>query len=121
MIPSDPLVYREDLSEEMKARIKGFFLNYGRIGPNAEAQRAVLADIGDGLGPFVDSNDTQLYPIRELELFKARTQIQNDTNMDAAERERRLAEIDAQLERLAVLSTAEVATDAPPTDDMAAR
>jgi phosphonate transport system substrate-binding protein len=121
MIPSDPLVYREDLSEEMKARIKGFFLNYGRLGPNAENQREVLANIGDGLGLFVDSNDTQLYPIRELELFKARTQVQNDTGMDAAERERRLAEIDAQLERLAVLSTAEVATDAPPTDDMAAR
>jgi phosphonate transport system substrate-binding protein len=119
MIPSDPLVYREDLSEEMKARIKGFFLNYGRVGPNADEAREVLAGIGDGLGPFVDSNDTQLYPIRELALFKERTQIQNDDTLDAAERKRRVAEIDAQLERLSTLATAEVASDAPPNDEVA--
>lgn len=118
-IPSDPLVYREDLSPHLKARIKGFFLTYGRVGENTEAEREVLAAIGDGLGPFVDSNDTQLYPIRELELFKQRVQVKNDDNMDPAERERRLAEIDARLDRLAIWAQAEVATDEPQTREMA--
>ncbi len=119
MIPSDPLVYREDLSADLQARIKGFFLSYGRLGPDAEAEREVLAGVGDGLGPFVDSNDTQLYPIRELALFKTRVEIENDADLDSAERERRLAEIDAQLERLATLATAEVAKGAPAQDGVA--
>lgn len=119
MIPSDPLVYREDLSGELKARIQGFFLTYGRAGENAEAERKVLANIGAGMGPFVDSNDTQLYPIRELALFKQRTEIKNDANMDAAERKDKLAKIDAKLERLAVWSQAEVATDKPQPQEVA--
>lgn len=104
MIPSDPIVYREDLSAQLKGRIKAFFMAYGRLGPDAEAQRKVLAAISDGLGPFVDSDNRQLYPIRELSLFKERTELKNNANIGATERQERLSEIDMRLDRLSTLS-----------------
>lgn len=109
MIPSDPITYREDLSAELRSAIAAFFLGYGRFGPERDAERAVLQGISDGQGPFVITNDTQLYPIRELALFKQREEIRNDGNLAADERARRLAEVDAELERLQVLTTAHVA------------
>lgn len=102
LIPSDPLVWRKDLSPDMKARIKSFFLSYGRIGDNVEEELEILAGIQ--LAPFNDSSDAQLYPIRQLELFRNRTRVQNDERLSADEKAERLAEIDAQLDRLKVLA-----------------
>ena len=101
LIPGDPITYRRDLSRELKDRFKAFFLAYGRIGPNAEAVRQVLAKISDGLGPFHDSDNRQLYPIRQLALFKDKTKLENDGRLDADEKQ---AKIDDKLDVLAVLA-----------------
>ncbi len=104
-IPADPMVYRRDLSKDLKARIKGFFLTYGRLGPDAAKERAVLAKIGDGLGPFTDSSNNQLLPIRQLQLFRDKLKIEADTRLDAKEKMERLKGIESELAELNVLST----------------
>jgi len=103
LIPSDPITYRKDLSKELKAKVKGFFLTYGRFGAPAEVKKARDILAGMQLAPFVDSNNTQLYPIRQLALFKDKIKIQSSA-LDANEKTAKLAEIDEKLATLSVLS-----------------
>ena len=91
LIPADPITYRKDLSPVLKATIKAFFLGYGRIGQEAAKERKVLAEIGTGGGGYTDSNNSQLYPIRQLELYKNKLKLQADTRMDEGEKARRMA------------------------------
>jgi phosphonate transport system substrate-binding protein len=100
LIPSDPMAYRKDLDPEMKAKIKAFFLSYGRIGPNAEKERKVLASISAGLAPFRESSNDQLIPIRELALAKEKNKLMSDERMDSSEKSQKLAQIDKKLEML---------------------
>ena len=102
LIPSDPIVYRADLSRELRDRIRAFFLSYGRLGPDVDDQLAILAGFTDGLGAFTNSSNDQLLPIRGLRLFRERAELENDEDMDPAEREAQIAEIDAQLEVLSI-------------------
>lgn len=99
LIPSDPLVWRSDLPQEVKAKIHSFFLGYGRLGTAEEVTRAreILKTTSDGWGVFVPSSNAQLYPIRQLELFKNKTRLQNDEKMAAEEKTAKIAEIDAKL------------------------
>ena len=96
LIPSDPLVWRKDLPEETKARIRDFLLTYGTTGK--ESELAVLTTLG--WAPFKESDNDQLLPIRQLELFKSRVKVEADQTMSAEERTRQLAEIDAQLDAI---------------------
>ena len=104
LIPSDPVVYRKDMSKEMKSKIKAFFLGYGRFGKVEEA-RDVLRNISDGQGMFMESNNTQLYPIRQLNLFKNRLRVEANAGLGAQERAKRLAKIDKELEILSILAS----------------
>ena len=97
LIPSDPLVWRKDLSREMKAKIKGFLLAYGRFGPNAAEERQVLAATSSGWAPFNDSSNLQLLPIREISLVKDRLKIEHNANMSDADKKAKMAEIDKEL------------------------
>lgn len=103
LIPADPLVYRKDLSKDMKARIKGFFLSYGRLGPDAEKQKKVLMGLGSGGGGYTDSSNAQLIPIRQLALFSAKLKLEADSRMDAADKAAKLKEIETKLSDLQVL------------------
>lgn len=98
LIPSDPIVWRKNLPEEVKAEVKEFFLTYGVEGENVEAEKQVLA--GLQWAPFKESSDAQLIPIRQLELFREKTKLENDREMAAEEKRQRLAEIDAELDAL---------------------
>lgn len=102
LIPNDPLVWRADLDPELKARIKGFILGYGRVGPDAEAERAVLANMSSGWGPFNDSSNAQLIPIREIQLTKDRKKVEQ-SSLPLEEKHKRIAEIDAQIEEVRTL------------------
>lgn len=105
LIPADPITYRKDLSKPLKATIKAFFLGYGRLGEMADAQMQKLAELGTGGGGYTDSNNAQLYPIRQLALFKDKLKIENNENMSDDDKKAKIAELDAKLEELKVLST----------------
>lgn len=96
LIPSDPFVWRKDLDPAVKAKIKSFVLNYAK---SDEQEKTILKNIYN-YGGFRESSNEQLVPIRQLELFKDRSKVENDTALDAATRARQLAEIDAKLAAL---------------------
>lgn len=102
LIPSDPMVYRKDMSKELKSKIKAFFLGYGRLGDTKQALK-VLHGISDGQGVFMESNNTQLYPIRQLALFKNKIKVQNSTAMSSNDQAVKVKAIDQQLAELDVL------------------
>lgn len=92
LIPSDPLVWRKDLPEDVKKKIKVFVLNYG----NTEHGRSVMKGIYN-YGGFRDSSNAQLLAIKQLELFKTRTKVEGDTTLSDDERKTKVSEIDRQL------------------------
>lgn len=102
LIPSDPLVWRKDLPDDLKTRIYAFFLGYGRLGDEEEVKRArkILSTTSDGWGVFVPSSNAQLYPIRQLELFREKLTIEGSDKIAEAEKKSRLEKIDAQLTEL---------------------
>lgn len=94
LIPSDPMMYRKDLSPELKAGIKDFFVTYG----GNEREKAALKKIG--IGGFRASDDNQLLPIRQLELFKSKLAVERDDRMPAAEKQTKLDDINRKLAEL---------------------
>jgi phosphonate transport system substrate-binding protein len=97
LIPSDPMVWRKDLPREMKSKIKGFFLSYGRIGANKEKELAVLKGMSSGWAPFQDSSNHQLLPIMEINIAKDRMKLENDESLASKDKKEKLAEIDRDL------------------------
>ena len=98
LIPSDPIVWRKNLSDGDKAKIKDFFMGYGVSGAEAAKEKEILAALG--WAPFKESNDNQLVPIRILALFKNRIGVESDTTLSDADKQAKLAEIDAKLAEL---------------------
>ena len=95
LIPLDPLVVRRDLPEATKAKLRDFFLGYGKN----EHEKQVLMAINK-LSGFKASSNAQLVPIRQLELFSQRTRVESDASLSEAERQSRVAEIDKKLSAL---------------------
>ena len=95
LIPNDPLVWRKDLDAGIKAKVKGFLLSYGKT----DADKAVLKNIYNYSG-FKESTNEQLVPIRQLELFKDRSKVENDAQYSAEEKSKLIAEIDKKLAAL---------------------
>ena len=96
LIPSDPFVWRKDLDPAVKEKLRTFVLNYASKDP---AEKAILNKIYDYDG-FRASNNDQLIPVRELELFRDRRRAETDEKLSPAERTRVIAEIDAKLAAL---------------------
>ena len=92
LIPSDPIVWRKNLNEDMKSKVYDFFMTYGT---QNSKEKEVLAALQ--WAPFSASSDDQLIPIRQLVLFKKRVKLENDTKLSAAEKNSKIAEIDQQL------------------------
>ena len=98
IIPSDPMVWRKDLSPELKQKMYFFFMQYGRFGDldKVKHERAVLANLSDGWGPFLASSNAQLLDVRQIEAFKDKIKAQNagdEAGVKAAEA--KLAELQA--------------------------
>lgn len=96
LIPSDPLVWRKDLPEATKAKIKNFIMTYGTTGKESEV--AILKELS--WAPFKESTNDQLLPIRQLELFKSRMKVEADETISAEDKTKKLAEIDAKLDAI---------------------
>jgi phosphonate transport system substrate-binding protein len=96
LIPSDPVVWRKDLSEETKAKIRDFFLTYGTDQSKGDVahEKEVLA--GLEWAPFRASSDDQLLPIRVMELTKKIAQIEADASLSDADRKAKIEPLEAQ-------------------------
>jgi phosphonate transport system substrate-binding protein len=98
LIPRDPLVWRKDLSSDLKKKIQDFVTGYGKN----EREKEILKNMYR-LAGFKASTDAQLIPIRQLELFKDRKKFEADENMSVSEKKAKFEEIDAKLAALAKL------------------
>ena len=96
LIPSDPFVWRKDLDQQTKDKIRKFVLEYAKNNP---AEKEVLKNIYNYAG-FRASTDAQLNPIRQLELFKDRQKVQADASLTDADKKKKLADIDAALAKV---------------------
>jgi len=96
LIPLDPLVMRKDIAEPLKTKIKTFFYNYGK---NSAHEREVIMKISK-LSGFKASTNAQLIPIRQLELFSAKTKIEADAAISDADKKTRIADIEKKLAEL---------------------
>lgn len=94
LIPSDPIVWRSNLPEEVKVSFDNFFSSYGEKPEEKEILNALQ------WSKFQKSSNDQLLPIRQLELFKTRSQIENDERLSATDRAAKLEQVDAQLQEL---------------------
>ena len=88
MIPSDPMVWREDLPEELKQKILYFFIQYGRFGDKekVEHEREVLSQLSDGWGPFLASSNAQLIDVRQIEAFKDKLKAQREGDEEGVQK-----------------------------------
>lgn len=95
LIPSDPIVWRNNLPQEVKVSFDEFFSTYG----NNTKEQEILAALE--WKKFKKSNNDQLIPIRQLELFKTRSQIENDEKLSDEDKQQKLKDVDIQLSNLA--------------------
>ncbi len=84
LIPSDPMVWRKDLPEELKQKILFFFIQFGRFGSpeKVKFEREILANTSDGWGPFLASSDAQLLDVRQIEAFKKKLKAERKGDQD---------------------------------------
>lgn len=96
LIASDPIVWRKDLSEENKAKIKDFMFNYGsgKATGDAVKEKEVLA--GLKWAGFKPSTNDQLLPIRVMELTKSIAKIEADTALSDADKKAQIDKLAAQ-------------------------
>jgi phosphonate transport system substrate-binding protein len=99
LIASDPMVWRKDLPQDLKVKIKAFFLAYGKSGPDVAREKALLNKLT--LGGFQDSSNAQLKPVRQLELFKEKIKVEADATLQAEEKKTRLDDIERKLSEIA--------------------
>ncbi len=90
-IASDPIVWRKDLDDATKAKVREFLLAYGK----QPREQQVLQVIG--YSAFRPSSNAQLVPMRQIELARERAKVEADAGMAAEQRTRRLKEIDERL------------------------
>lgn len=100
LIPSDPIVWRKNLSASSKEKIYRFFMHYGQT----PAEARVLT--GLGWAPFRASSDLQLLPIRQLTLFKQLQTVKDNNNLDPQEKTNKLSALQVQLSEMERLTAA---------------
>lgn len=93
LIPLDPLVMRRDLPNSIKTKVQDFFLGYGKSDQQEKDNLMKLSK----LAGFQVSSNKQLFPIRQLELFKDKSKIESDTALSDSDKRLRIAEIDRKL------------------------
>jgi phosphonate transport system substrate-binding protein len=95
LIPSDPLVWRKDLDDATKKKLRDFFFAYGKDAREKEVLKTLT------WSAFVKSDNHQLTPIRQLELARERSKVEADTALSADEKAKKLKDIEQRLADLA--------------------
>ena len=109
LIPRDPLVWRKDLPERHKKKIKDFVVGYGKD----QREKDILKGMQQIAG-FRASTDAQLIPIRQLELAKDKRARPRVTRRSRPRpRRAKLKDIDAKLAELAKQSEVTVGDHHP--------
>ena len=85
LIPGDPLVWRKDLSADLKKKIADFIFSYGTKDP---AEKKILAALK--WAPFKKSGNYQLLPIRQMAVNKDIAKVKGDKKMSAADKKAKL-------------------------------
>lgn len=100
LIPSDPMVWRADLDADAKQKLYYFFMQFGRFGDaeKVKRERAILAQLSDGWGPFLASSNAQLLDVRQIEAFKAKLKAERKGDADG------IAKAEAELAKLAEMA-----------------
>ncbi|WP_233866953.1 phosphonate ABC transporter substrate-binding protein [Paraburkholderia adhaesiva] len=100
LIASDPLVFRKDLPEATKQKLRDFFYHYAKTDPR---EKKIMADI-TGYAGFAPSTDAQLDPVRQIALFQQKQKIAADTSLSEGDRKSQIAAIDAKISALTATS-----------------
>ena len=95
LIPSDPLVWRKDLSADAKKKLSDWLFAYGT---KDEAEKAILAELG--WAPFKKSDDSQLLPIRQMEVNKSIMKLKADDKVSEAEKTTKIAALQKEFDTL---------------------
>lgn len=95
LIPSDPLVWRKDLDAGTKKKIADFIFSYGT---KDEAEKKVLA--GLQWAPFRKSDNTQLLPVRQMEVNRKIAKIKADDKMSDADKKTAIAPLQKEFDEL---------------------
>ncbi len=106
LIASDPMAWRPELDETLKAKLMHFFMTYGRHGTDEEVAeaRANLAFID--MGPFVPSSNAQLWPFYEMDQIRQRMSIEGDETYSAEEKAEKINVINAKIEEIRTSASA---------------
>jgi phosphonate transport system substrate-binding protein len=106
LIASDPLVWRKDLSPDLKTKIYTWIASYGRVGTPQEIAEAkkVLAELQ--WAPFNPSSNRQLLPIRQLDANRALLKIMADDKLSEQDKQSKAAELKAEIAKLDAMQKA---------------
>ena len=96
LIPSDPIVWRKDLPQDAKDKIKHFFMTYGTEQSDGDAAKEKDILAGLGWAPFKDSSNDQLLPIRVMELSKQIGQVKAGDSMSEDARKGKIDALQAE-------------------------
>jgi phosphonate transport system substrate-binding protein len=99
LIPADPIVWRKDLPQDAKDKIRTFVLNYGtdKSAGDVAKEREVLK--GLAWSPFRASSNDQLLPIRVLEITRAQAKVQADGKLSDADKKAQIDKLEAEKAR----------------------
>src|SRR5205814_7515253 len=82
LIPTDPLLWRKDLSADAKKKVREFLLGYGK----SEREKKVLE--GLQAGGFMASSDKQLIVTRRVDVAGERKTLESAATVGAGEEAR---------------------------------
>lgn len=93
LIPTDPILKRKGLSEDISQKISAFFLQYGKAGPEKteselSAEQANLKKLK--WSGFQASDNNQLKTVRQLNLANRMRAVENDPNIPESMKKARI-------------------------------
>jgi phosphonate transport system substrate-binding protein len=96
LIPSDPIVWRKDLPDATKQKIKNFFMTYGTEKSKGDVAKEKKVLAGLAWAPFKDSNNDQLLPIRIMELAKKIAKVKSDKQLSDADKKTQVEKLETE-------------------------